>query len=1679
MKKNILASIKIIYALIFIGGFNSFSFGQGTETFTNIPTNSSTSYLSRSWTGDDGSTWTATNARTDQTINGKAITLNDDKTNTYIESGTISGGVGDISVTTKMPYSDNGTGTVTLYINGSAIGTLPYGSSPQTTTFSSVNVSGNIVIKIDNSSQEGRVTFDDISWTAYGAVTPTITVSPTSLTGFTYVEGSGPSGEQSFTVEGSNLTNDITVTPVSNWEISTVSGGPYQTTTITLSESGGTVSTTTIYTRMISGLTNAGSPYSENIACESSGATTKNVAVDGTVTIVSSSCGSETFTSSNATGSYSDNSYVGDNGVTWNYIESRDESSYSINGAGIMLRGSGYNSKVYSSSVAGGIDVFTCKLKKGFTGSGNRQVELYVNGTLKGTSITWDNTAVQTFTVSGIAESGNVVVEIRAATNKQVVVDDIDWTCYSATPSPELQVQIPTGTDVACGDTYDFGTVVFGNNSSETLRIQNTGTADLNITSFPLTTGTEYGISPTSTSTTVTAGNNYDINVTYTPSGAGTFNDAITINNDDSDEGTCVINFTGIGIVCNTPTTESNTMSFTSVGSSSMTVNWTNGNGDNRIVVVHQGTAVTSNPVNGTTYSASSTYGSGDDIGTNEFVVYNGSGNSVTVNGLSASTTYYFKVFEYNCSGGNENYLTTAPLEGNQTTTVAPVAAVLSQGDIAVVGVCSNIASCVGGTSAGDDEISFVCFKDITTGTEIDMTDNGWERCHSGQWGNAEGYLRIQRTGGTIVAGTVITFRTHGSGTEFEGIFPDNGWSITATGGFAKLILNSNGDQIYFMQDGTWSDGTSGNNNATYTGGEVLFGFNTNDTWTSGICNTSNNSSGDGRSQNSVLYSGMDCFNMVPSGATDYLKYTGPTTPASQIEWVGRINDNTNWSSYANCTNYYAGSPDYTNGDTLQITTTGLTTTFQWYGNKDTEWFDCANWGPLRIPSASTDVVIPNSSQVDNDIVLNAGENAECKNFTVEDPNHTIKGENGSTKVLTVNGNLTINGGTIDFDDGNNSTTDGTIYVKGNWTNNNATTDFMRGNSTVIFNGNTTQTVTSNSGIENFANIQITGSSVLDLSGNDLQVSGNWTNYNQSGLTEGTSTITFDGTTNQNINTTGGEIIYDAVIDNPTTVTLSNNLTVSNQLNQSQGELVINGKTLTLQNDLIRTTGTFTGSNSSNMIINGTGNLATSLYFTSGSESLNNLTVNRLSSGTVTMGTNLTIYGQLGMTAGELNINDKVLTLNGTISGTGTLKGSANSELYIGGSGNLGTIYFSTGAQEVKNLTTNRSSGISTLGTDLTVNTLLTLTNGLITTGANNLIISTSNASAVTGQNTNSYVNGNLQRAFASNTDTYAFPVGTSTMYTLAEVVNNNLVGINYIDSKFLSSYTSTGSLDPLKAVDFGTPYVDIAPEGIWYLEPDAQPTSGNYTIKLHFDDGGGANAFSGLTDNKFGPLKRDVTSTLASDWTALNGTLNANDGTGRMVADGFAQRNGINSFSHFAIGRSDFQLPIELLDFNIKMINNNAYLNWITSSELNNNYFEIEKSKDATNFKTIGKVLGAGNSSINLSYSYIDKYPFIGESYYRLKQTDFDGNFSYSNILSVNNKNKNSSIIIYNKILEIKIPDEEFKLQIYNTTGELIISKFYNNSYAKLDLSNLKNGIYFVKIYSNISTYSQKIILK
>src|SRR5207248_6535618 len=153
----------------------------------------------------------------------------------------------------------------------------------------------------------------------------------------------------------------------------------------------------------------------------------------------------------------------------------------------------------------------------------------------------------------------------------------------------------------------------------------------------------------------------------------------------------------------------------------------------------------------------------------------------------------------------------------------------------------------------------------------------------------------------------------------------------------------------------------------------------------------------------------------------------------------------------------------------------------------------------------------------------------------------------------------------------------------------------------------------------------------------------------------------------------------------------------------------------------------------------------------------------------VQLQTNLTISGQLNLSTADslLELNGKTLALNGTITGSGNLKGDGGATLNIGGSGSLGTLHFLSGSQSLSVLTMNRtSSGSVTLGNNLLVDDTVNLTNGVVDMGAFTL---TTNGNVARGSG---WIIGNEQRYFAcpnpplGTTCSVTFDVGTTNGYS-------------------------------------------------------------------------------------------------------------------------------------------------------------------------------------------------------------------------------------------------------------------------------------------------------------------------
>ncbi|NDP28827.1 MAG: T9SS type A sorting domain-containing protein [Flavobacterium sp.] len=135
-----------------------------TESFENIPLAAS-SYTTRTWTGDSGLDWTATDARTDQTLNTKAITIR----NGSLAAFTASNGIGNLTVTTLLKFTGT-SGTFNLLVNGNVVATIPYSAASTTTTITGINIAGDVIVSLVNNSATNRVAIDNLSWTCYSAL---------------------------------------------------------------------------------------------------------------------------------------------------------------------------------------------------------------------------------------------------------------------------------------------------------------------------------------------------------------------------------------------------------------------------------------------------------------------------------------------------------------------------------------------------------------------------------------------------------------------------------------------------------------------------------------------------------------------------------------------------------------------------------------------------------------------------------------------------------------------------------------------------------------------------------------------------------------------------------------------------------------------------------------------------------------------------------------------------------------------------------------------------------------------------------------------------------------------------------------------------------------------------------------------------------------------------------------------------------------------------------------------------------------------------------------------------------------------------------------------------------------------------------------------------------------------
>ena len=551
---------------------------------------------------------------------------------------------------------------------------------------------------------------------------------------------------------------------------------------------------------------------------------------------------------------------------------------------------------------------------------------------------------------------------------------------------------------------------------------------------------------------------------------------------------------------------------------------------------------------------------------------------------------------------------------------------------------------------------------------------------------------------------------------------------------------------------------------------------------------------------------------------------------------------------------------------------------------------------------------------------------------------------------------------------------------------------------------------------------------------------------------------------------------------------------------QSVHNIIINvGASLTLQaNATLKVCGNFTNYGSlicnpgSTIEFTGTG-LQTVNGFLTGVNSFANFVVTK-SSGSVKLTVNIdaTEDFKTSNNTSIFNISGKYMKVGGDFlnaNGIGTFTGIGGStvEFYKSIMQNFTN---TSGSIRLNRVVMNKPlNRVSLIGgnSKMNIDSTLTLTFGIITTRSSNTLevnVKYYLPTAITGHNPLSYIDGLLRRKISNGsssvTGTYDFPVGNIVAlggYELAVIEFTTPTTIPNITSIFTSWAGSTPAQGPVASDCIVATYstLPIFNNGYWTFKRSNSVYDGNYNIALH---NVGENNILGVgwtvakADDSSDPLAIlswgllgdcDLTSTPSN--TRRN---NINPGPSAAT-----------SFNHFyATVQTGTILPIELLFFNAQTEGENVKCKWETSSETNNEYFEVERSFNGKEFFPIGKVsgFGLGTSTESRTYSLIDDDVCNDIRYYRLKQVDIDGNYSYSEVVAIDCSSDKKMINIYPNPAESTIfctfyenKNSSLTFQWRDIIGKVIKEEIHDvvKGYNKVqsDVSDLAKGIYFLRL--------------
>ncbi|HEX6892033.1 MAG TPA: T9SS type A sorting domain-containing protein [Chryseolinea sp.] len=428
----------------------------------------------------------------------------------------------------------------------------------------------------------------------------------------------------------------------------------------------------------------------------------------------------------------------------------------------------------------------------------------------------------------------------------------------------------------------------------------------------------------------------------------------------------------------------------------------------------------------------------------------------------------------------------------------------------------------------------------------------------------------------------------------------------------------------------------------------------------------------------------------------------------------------------------------------------------------------------------------------------------------------------------------------------------------------------------------------------------------------------------------------------------------------------------------------------------------------------------------------------------------------------QINVNGN-LTNNGLATINGTINFNGASAQTIGGTG------FATYDGVIVNNTSGATPALTIPSNGLSITTQLTLAAGKVNLSNANLTIGSS-AGGILDHTGGWIYNGSITRwltgALNEGNDNGLFPLGSSTDYRPMSFGNTNISTVGTIRV----SHTAVTGSSSVVFDDNGVP-VQVRSNSFW-------------TVAAGNGLNAGTNNFSIRTEGTgFGTVSDVNHLRLTQVGTAAFGIPGANAGSltnPQVNRTAIPLANLNNDFYWGSIDATSSPLPVELISFTAALKFDIVELKWSTASEFNNDHFTIERSVNLEDFEVVATIRGNGTTKIIHHYNTLDPNPAYGRSYYRLKQTDFDGKSAYSDVKVIDYEGpKFAALKAYPNPLsgtKLTIVISGLKDQatvpvvIYNVQGQLVFEQTFSvdtpgTFKQEIELPDrLTSGLYIIK---------------